>query len=133
MSTRDFGRLGEKSACEYLKTKGFEILGTNVQMGHLEIDIIARNETYFVFAEVKTRKQKPDIQSPYGRPATAANFTKRKNMLSAAKQYLYENRAKARNRIPRIDLIEVYADPETDGYRVLDIRHFENFVNNSRT
>lgn len=56
MTNEEAGRLGEESAASYLCGKGFHILGRNVHSGHLETDIIAANDQYIVFAEVKTRQ-----------------------------------------------------------------------------
>lgn len=53
------GELGEKIACMYLKSKGYQILETRftnaqgIKIG--EIDIIAEKENTLVFVEVKTR------------------------------------------------------------------------------
>ena len=128
MNKRSFGHVGENSAALYLESHGFEIVGKNVYVGKCEIDIIAKNSDLIVFAEVKTRRQVPDKHSPYGRPATAVNFTKRKNMIDAAVRYIHENKEFCSELQPRIDIIEVYVDPESSAYRVLDIKHFPNAV-----
>ena len=128
MNKRSFGHVGENSAALYLKDHGFEIVEKNVYVGKCEIDIIAKKHDLIVFAEVKTRRQIPDKPSPYGRPASAVNFTKRKNMLDAAVRYIYENKEVCRDLQPRIDIIEVYVDPSSEAYRVLDIKHFPNAV-----
>ena len=49
------GNLGENSACEYLKKKGYSILARNYRKKYSEIDIVsvAPNKT-LVFVEVKT-------------------------------------------------------------------------------
>jgi putative endonuclease len=128
MNKRSFGHVGENSAVLYLESHGFEIVGKNVYVGKCEIDIIAKSSDLIVFAEVKTRRQLPDKRSPYGRPASAVNFTKRKNMLDAAMRYLHENKEFCAELQPRIDIIEVYVDPSSSVYRVLDIKHFPNGV-----
>ena len=128
MNNRGFGRTGEISAALYLEKQGFEIVGRNVYVGRCEIDVIAKTSELLVFVEVKTRRQKPGARSIYGRPASAVDSTKRKNMLDAAKRYLYENREETRDLQPRLDIIEVYVDPDDSAYRVLDIMHFPNAV-----
>lgn len=128
MDKRAYGRVGEDSAASYLKRRGYNIVGQNVYVGKCELDIIAENGELLLFVEVKTRRQRPDVKSIYGRPATAVDSKKRVHLLEAASRYLYENRESTRHLQPRIDIIEVYADPSTDSYRVLDIRHFPNAV-----
>jgi Holliday junction resolvase-like predicted endonuclease len=96
----------------------------------IEIDVIAvtRDGEDVVFIEVKTRRQIPDVHSPYGRPATAVNAAKRNNLLTAVRRYIYENREAVEDLQPRIDIVEVYVDPRGDTYRVLDVKHFPNAV-----
>lgn len=128
MNTREFGKLGEDSASEYLVSQGYHILGRNVFVGHREIDIIAENEKCIVFAEVKTRRQAPDSNTMFGTPATAVDAKKKQNLISAAEEYIKKNGS---DKIPRIDIIEVYVSPFTKEYKVLDIRHYENTVRKS--
>ena len=51
----NLGEFGEKYSAEYLKRKGYKILGRNVRIGRSEIDIIAKHRGLIVFIEVKTR------------------------------------------------------------------------------
>ena len=131
MSTRSLGRMGEESAALYLQQNGFTVLARNTYLGHPEIDIIAVNDTHLIFAEVKTRRMRPDVRSRYGRPADAVNAAKRQHLQDAVQLWLRENRGAYGNRIPHIDIIEVYIDPSSSEYRVLDIRHYRNAVNGS--
>ncbi len=128
MDRRSFGRVGENSAALYLKAQGYNIIGQNVYIGKCELDIIAENGELLLFIEVKTRRQLPDTRSIYGRPASAVDRKKREHLLAAAAGYLHENRESTSHLQPRIDIIEVYTDPASDVYRVLDIRHFPNAV-----
>lgn len=132
MSTKTLGRMGEESAALYLEKNGYEILGRNVYIGHHEIDIIAKNDTHLVFAEIKTRRARPGINTGYGRPADAVNHRKQACLIHAARQYLYSHASEYPALIPNIDVIEVYADPQADTYHVLEIRHFKNAVNGMR-
>ncbi|MDD3711620.1 MAG: YraN family protein [Patescibacteria group bacterium] len=54
------GDLGEALARDYLVKNRYEIIEKNFRLGHLEIDIIARdnNRKELVFVEVKTRDSK---------------------------------------------------------------------------
>ena len=49
------GAWGEETAAEYLRKKGYTIVGLNYRVRGGEIDVIARNRRELVFAEVKTR------------------------------------------------------------------------------
>ena len=128
MNKREFGWIGETSAEGYLNSLGFETVGKNVYVGRCEIDLIVKSDTHILFVEVKTRRQLPDVPSPYGRPATAVNAAKRSNLLTAVKRYIHENREAMESLQPRIDIVEVYVDPRGDEYRVLDVKHFPNAV-----
>ena len=112
----------------YLKERGFELVGKNVYVGKCEIDVIVKNEELLLFVEVKTRRQRPDVRSVYGRPASAVNHTKKQNVLSAAKQFLREHSEEIAGLQPRADIIEVYVDPSSEAYRVLEIKHFPGAI-----
>lgn len=68
MNTRKAGGLGEETACDYLKKKGYRILDRNfflcAQHGPkiAEIDIVAKKDGCFVFVEVKTGKYHPEAR-----------------------------------------------------------------------
>ena len=49
------GSRGEVEASRYLREKGYRILAANYRCRLGEIDIIAENEKYICFTEVKTR------------------------------------------------------------------------------
>ena len=128
MNADRFGRMGEESAASYLCGKGFRILGRNVHSGHLETDIIAANDQYIVFAEVKTRRAFPASSHPFGRPASAVTAGKQDRLIAAAKDYLQKYRENLAGLQPRIDVIEVYVSPLTEEYKVLHIEHLPGAV-----
>ena len=133
MSTRSRGNAGEESAVYYLKEHGFTILERNLYIGHLEIDILARDETHLMFVEVKSRRQYPNTRTKFGRPADGVNLKKRAHLIAAAHAFLRAHPGEYDGLIPNIDIIEVYLDPSPHAeYRVLDIRHFRNAVNGMR-
>ena len=125
MDTRTLGISGESTAAAYLESRGYRILHRNLHIGHAEIDLVAENDVYLIFAEVKTRRQIPDASAPFGTPAEAVDAKKQAVLIRAAETYLAGH---APEKFFRIDVIEVYADPRTPDYRVLDVRHFENAV-----
>ena len=128
MNSKDFGRRGEDSAASFLCGKGFTVIGRNVRLNHLETDIIAKNDTHVVFAEVKTRSEYPGAKGPFGRPASAVDLQKQKRLIAAAEEYIRRNRDALAGLQPRIDVIEVYLMPGSDKYKVLKIVHMENAV-----
>lgn len=50
------GRYGEALAAEYLRKKGCRILAMNYRTRLGELDVIAADRRYVIFAEVKLRK-----------------------------------------------------------------------------
>lgn len=129
MSTLTLGGRGEESAALYLEKNGYRIIGRGVRLGHLEIDIIAEDGVHLVFAEVKTRRAYPDHPSRFGRPADAVDARKRAHLTDAVRLWKKRHPGEYDALIPNIDIIEVYADPTANPYRVLEIRHFRNAVN----
>ena len=113
------GALGEKYAARYLRLRGYRILGRDVSMRRGEIDIIARRGCSIVFVEVKTRTTRPG-EGSFGRPADAVNKAKREHLVAAMDEYLLKNPTDLE---PRIDVIEVYFDP--DGKRKHEIIHIK--------
>ena len=49
------GPWGEARAADYLRKKGYEIVGANYRCRFGEIDLIAQKGRYLVFVEVKLR------------------------------------------------------------------------------
>ncbi len=82
----ELGKKGEDAAVRYLRQKGYEILERNWVYERYEIDIIARDEKFIVFAEVKTRSS-----SQWGNPEEAVSKGKIKRIVEAADFYLNEN------------------------------------------
>jgi putative endonuclease len=118
------GRYGEAVAKKQLRKEGYRILACNARVMHEEIDIVAQNRHVRVFAEVKTRRQKPDAESKWGTPSDAVTHEKRRHLLSAAKAF---NATHPTRRTSRMDIIEVYLDPaERERCSVLAVRHIED-------
>ena len=133
-NTRTIGRLGEDAACAWLEANGFRIVDRNVYAGGCEADILAENDTHFVFAEVKTRREYPDTPDRFGRPANAVTSVKRTHMLTMARAYLKEHPEVLETRSPRLDVLEVYLSPgplpsgSDASSAVLEVRHFPDAV-----
>lgn len=84
-STKATGSKGEQIATDFLSAKGYRILQRNYVALHVEIDLIAFDETtnQIVFTEVKTLRN-DFFQQPY----EEVNFRKQKNIIKAADTYL---------------------------------------------
>ena len=115
--TKLLGRYGEALAAEYLRKKGYTLLGMNYRTRLGEIDIIAADRRYVVFAEVKLRKD--DFFAEAREFVTRAKQTR---LIAAAEQWLQTN---GETRQPRFDVIEVYA-PEGVQSKAPRVRHWEN-------
>lgn len=77
------GRYGESLASNYLRRKGYEILGRNYQAKIGELDLIAAKGRTLVFVEVKTR-----TDADFAEPFEAVDKKKRQKLLRLADGYL---------------------------------------------
>ena len=77
------GKLGEDLATQYLENKGYEIAERNFSCQQGEIDIIARDGKYLVFAEVKYRSD-----TGKGLPQEAVDYRKQRKISRVADYYL---------------------------------------------
>ncbi len=94
------GRVGEKKAVDFLKSKGYKILEINYKTHLGEIDIIAQDKEYTVFIEVKTRSS-----YDYGSGAEAVNARKQEKYFKVATEYLLR---KGKMEEPcRFDVVEI--------------------------
>ena len=95
------GNLGEDIACKFILNKGYEIVERNFYCRQGEIDIIAKDNEFLVFIEVKTR-----TSEEFGKPAEAVTYYKEKHMYQAAKYYIYKTNQESE--YIRFDVIEIY-------------------------
>jgi putative endonuclease len=111
------GARGEKAAARYLRRRGYKILLKNFRSGKAEVDIVARQNDWLVFVEVKTRESEQ-----FGAPSEAVDRDKQRNLSKAALDYL---RMLGNPRIHfRFDIVEVII---ADGSkRPDDIRLIQN-------
>lgn len=63
-STKSKGDRGEAIAAAELERRGFRIVGRNVRVGRLELDVIAQRGRLIVFCEVRARYS-AGIAQPY--------------------------------------------------------------------
>lgn len=83
MNNLSIGHQGEEIACWYLKQQGYTILERNFRIQGGEIDIVAKDQDYMVFVEVKMRNS-----HKYGLPVEAITPWKIKHLLKSAQFYL---------------------------------------------
>ena len=77
----EIGAYGESLAKNFLRDQGYYILEENFSCKIGEIDLIARDENYICFIEVKTR-----YSQDYGTPAESITYRKRKKLYKIAHQ-----------------------------------------------
>lgn len=84
---RRLGSRFERLAAEYLIGQGLEIRERNYRSRQGEIDLIAKDDGYLVFIEVKYRSD-----DSKGDPAEAVGRYKQQRIRAAARYYMYQNR-----------------------------------------
>lgn len=112
----DLGKLGERLAAQYLKSKHYEIIQQNRRQGHKEIDIICRFKDLVIFAEVKTTNQHSPIE-----PEDQLSVKKIRRLKKAALAFCLEQKIelpKTRN-----DLIAIKIDFKK---KMANIKHYKD-------
>ena len=117
MDKRAIGNFGEEKAVQYLRRKGYRILGRNFSCRMGEIDIIAQRGNYVAFVEVKLRKN-----ADFAFAREFVTVSKQRRIISAAMIWL---RMKNSQLQPRFDVIEIYA-PDGEKSKAITINHIED-------
>lgn len=100
-NTRSLGTEGEQIAVKFLQENNYIILKNNYRVGRMgEIDIIATNNDYICFIEVKTRSS-----YSFGAPSEAVTFAKQQKIKTIAAVYLSNTGNMDRN--IRFDVVEI--------------------------
>jgi putative endonuclease len=107
--SHNLGQKGEDVAVEHLKKAGFKILSKNWKWGKHEIDIVAENKDFIVFAEVKTRAEDFHMH-----PVTAITRDKQKSIIFAADGYIRKFNIDKESRFDVITVIQKNEDFEVD-------------------
>lgn len=97
---QETGKKGEELAAEFYRKNNYDILDRNWKCYHLEVDLIAINEEYLVFCEVKTRSY-----TAFGEPETFVTPQKQKNLIRAANMYLTRKKISKEVRFDIISII----------------------------
>ena len=119
---RRLGEKGEALACRHLRARGFTVVERNFRTRYGELDVVAADERFLVFAEVKTRI----VRGPPGPlgPFAAIDARKRRQLRLMAREWLACDRSR-RPRPPelRFDAIGISFDP---GGRLVRLDHLED-------
>src|SRR6185369_11945449 len=94
------GAKGEQLATEWLIKHGYKIVGRNLKLGGVEIDIVAGQGSVIILVEVKTRRS-----AEFGSPEEAVTATKLRRLSAAAAMYARQNPKVRQIRLDVIALI----------------------------
>ena len=99
---RELGDFGERVAAHRLESLGMRIIGRNVRVGRIEIDLIAEDADEVVFVEVRTRR------GAAGLAAESVTSAKLRRMWESALGYCEANAIPLER--ARIDVVAVDLD-----------------------
>ncbi len=111
------GAAGEVLAARFLRDNGYEIVAGNYRGRLGEIDIIAADDEYIVFVEVKSRQADAFYQ-----PREAVTADKQRRIIKTALLYITRH---PDPRQMRFDVIEVITDKH-EPLKALEIHHIQN-------
>jgi len=115
MTTRqETGRAGEELAVGLLERKGYVILDRNYRFMRGELDIVALDDPFIVFVEVKTRRSET-----FGRPEQHLKPAQKKKLYETAGFWLHERRMEG---MPvRFDIVAILEKPGVEA----ELTHFK--------
>lgn len=119
MSNSDVGVAAERIAENFLKGKGYRIIGKNYRKPWGEIDLITEKDNVVIFVEVKANLAKYEVFAPELR----AGFTKIIKVIRTARTFLVDNKKYGPDQEWQIDVISVTLDKDSKEAR---IKHFKN-------
>ena len=106
MLNKKVGNIGEATAVNFLKQKGYKIVELNYTNKLGEIDIVAKENNVLVFVEVKTRSS-----DKFGFGREAVDIRKQHKLRNVAQGYLKYK--KLFDQSCRFDVIEIMGDKIT--------------------
>ena len=117
---KGLGGIGEDLATKYLTDAGFTILSRNFRSRFGEIDIIAKNEDFLCFVEVKTRNVSKNLATGL----ESVTVEKQKKIYKTAEYFIttHMSLVERDNLQPRFDCLEIKIGD--DG--VVEINFIEN-------
>jgi putative endonuclease len=108
---KDIGALGEHISENHLKNLGYKILNKNFKCKCGEIDLIAMNNGYICFIEVKTR-----FGTSFGTPAESVISSKQHKIYKTAQVYILRENIIDFNF--RFDVMEVILNNNNNDFSV---------------
>lgn len=110
---KEWGKIAEDIAADYLRKNGYTVLDQNWRAGKtIEIDLIAEKESTIIFVEVKARK------GDYLLPDEAIDMAKLKKMVKGGDIYMQQFEEP---REYRMDIITILGTPES-----YELQHLED-------
>lgn len=113
MSRAHTGQIAEEAVEQWLRARGFAIVGRNVRVGRLELDVVARRGAIFAVCEVRARR------GTFVDPAYTFDARKRERVRRAALAYWANH---GRGTQLRLDAAAVTFSADGEPH----IRYFEN-------
>lgn len=104
------GKIGENIAREYLKNKGYNIVGQNYRTKYAEIDLLAKKDKELILVEVRTK-----VGDNFGSPEESLTKKKLKKLWFNAQLV----------KATRIDAVCIVLKPDQSVERV---EHYENII-----
>ena len=127
---RKLGAEGERLAARHLEARGCEVIARNFRTRFGELDLVARDERFLVFCEVKTRIVRgvrgppgpPGAANPLG-PFASIGSRKQRQVRAMAREWLAQGLLEgARPSEIRFDAIGISFDARG---RLLSLEHLE--------
>lgn len=114
------GKIGESTAKEYLKDKGYKIIEQNYRTKFAEIDIVVKNKDVLIFVEVRTK-----TAEIFGRPEETINKRKKEKLRRNALAYAAKKEWRGACRIDAVCIV-LKPDLTKKNYKVEYLNHYEN-------
>ncbi|MCD4706057.1 YraN family protein [bacterium] len=115
---KNLGNYGERTALNFLKKKGYEILEKNYRVGHKEIDLIVQKSKTTVFVEIKTRSN-----SSFQKAIDALSSKQIKTLKRAIMAYSCLN--KINLNLTRMDLVAIDVNKKE---KKANIKHIKGII-----
>ena len=106
MDKRETGNYGEELVGRYLRRRWYRILERQYRCRFGEIDLIAENEQYISFTEVKLRRD-----ASFAQAREFVDGRKQARLRTSAQLYLSQHPTGLQ---PRFDVVEIYAPQGLD-------------------
>jgi putative endonuclease len=105
-SSQAQGQLGETTAAKYLQQQGLAIIFRNYSCKQGELDIIAKQDSCWVFVEVKLRRT-----NRFGGAVASITAAKKRRLIATAQCYLSQHKLNSVHTEMRFDVITITQEP----------------------